>query len=215
MNYDLVNLLSYSVAIPALVSLFRIKSIDKTYYPFILVIWIGMINETTSSILIAHGHSNAINANVYSLLEAIIITKLFDNWGLFKNKRWFYGLIALFIVVWTGENFIFYTIKRFCSYFIILYSFSIVLMSISMVNRLIVSAKKSILSSAMFLICIAYIFFFTYAVLVEIFWIYGLGTQEEFSAHVFLIMIYINTFTNLLFAAAILWIPTKRKYILL
>jgi hypothetical protein len=216
MSYEIIDLLSYSVAIAAIIGLIRINKIDRTFIPFIILMFLGLLNESLSSFLIRKGYSNAINANIYSLLEAMLITLFFKKLGLFDRvKKMYLWLLILFVVVWVTENFIISKITAFNSYFNITYSFAIVLMSITMINRVIIEAKKALLTSSVFLICIGFTIFFIYAALIEIFWVYGLNSSPEFSTSVYRIMTYINLLVNLIYALAILWIPRKREYILL
>ena len=216
MSYEIIDLLSYSIAVAAITGLIRLKKIDKSFTPFIILMWLGLLNEIISSLLIRKGYSNAINSNIYSLLEALLITMFFRNLDLFNWKKKMYPvLLILFILLWVAENFIIEKITDFNSYFNIVYSFVIVLMSITMINRLIIESRKTLVLNPIFLICIGFIVFFIYATLIEIFWVWGLNASDEFRTSVYRIMTYINLVVNLIYALAILWIPTKRKYILL
>jgi hypothetical protein len=64
----------------------------------------------------------------------------------------------------------------------------------------------------MFLICNAFIIYFTFKILVEAFWLYGVNESVNFQAMVFDISSYINVFTNLIYALAVLWMPMKRVF---
>jgi hypothetical protein len=217
MNGDIIERLSsFSVAIAAIIGLVRLKKIDKAFIPFIMLMWLALLNEIVTPFISKQTGSNAVNTNVYCLLEAILITIFFKKLGLFqKTQKWFAIVLILFIGVWIIENFFISKITQFGSYFIIVYSFGVALMSISMVNRLILQEKKSLLYNSVFLICVGFIIFYTYAALVEIFWVYGFKPNSNFSAYVYRILTYINLFINLIYALALIWIPVKRNYILL
>jgi hypothetical protein len=182
------------------------------------LIWLGLFNEIISSIVIfQYGYSNAVNTNVYCLFESVLITFFFKKIGLFqRQEKWFIVIVTLYVMVWLVESFLNLSFLRINSYFNILYSFVIVLMSISMINRLILEEKKSLLYNSIFLICVGFIIFFTYAVLVEIFWLYGFMLKSEFNVNIYRILTLINLFVNtVIYSLAILWIPRKREYILL
>lgn len=83
-----------------------------------------------------------------------------------------------------------------------------------MINRIIITERKSLIRNPVFIICLAFIIYFTYKVLLEIFWLYGLNSSREFRVEVYNIFKYINLFANLIYALAILWIPRKREYML-
>lgn len=216
MNYTLVVIFSFSIAIPAIIGCIRFRKIDTAYYPFIFLICLGLLNETISFLITRSGYSNAINANIYSLVEGLLITRLFYNLNLLnKPKKVFYFISGFLIILWIVDKFFITSIREFSSYFSFFASLAYVLMAISMINRLLLVEKKRIIRNGLFLICIGIIVFFTYALLLEIFWYYGLNSSRHFRLKVYRIMTYINLLTNLIYALAILWIPRKREYTLL
>lgn len=216
MNYLLAELFSYSVGIGALIGLIRIRKIDRAFLPFIVLLWSGLLNEIITTVLINRYGSNAINSNIYVLVESLLITWLFYRLNLFAGHRWFYFAVLLFFgATWLTDNFILSSITRFNSYFRIAYSFSVVLMSIHLLNRQLAISKMGLLKNSVFLICMGFIIFFTYKALVEIFWVYGLNASKSFRVEVYRIMAWINLFVNLIYAIAVLWIPVKRRFTLL
>jgi hypothetical protein len=122
-------------------------------------------------------------------------------------------LIAIFIITWISENFIISKITYFSSYFIIEYSFILVMMSITIINRLIIMERNNILKNPTFLLCIAFVFYYTLQTMVEAFWVYGIN-DTNFSNNVFNISVITNFITNLLYTVAIIWIPTRQKFTL-
>ena len=84
-----------------------------------------------------------------------------------------------------------------------------------MINRLILDERSGLIKNSVFLITIGFIVFFTYKILIEIFWVYGLNASRDFRVEVYRIMTYINLAINLIYALAVLWIPKKREYTLL
>ena len=87
-------------------------------------------------------------------------------------------------------------------------------MAINVTNSLIITEQRSLIKNPIFLLCISFIFFFTYTILVEIFWKYGLTKRSTFGFNVYIILEYVNLITNLVYALAILWMPRKQKFIL-
>ena len=216
MNHTLVEIFSYSVGIGAVIGAFRLRHIDRVYDPFILLLWMGLASEVISTILIHRHQPNALPTNIYVFAEAILITFFLKKLGLFdKRPKMFYLIWGLFAAAWIAENFVFSTIHVFGSYFRILYSFIIVLMSIHQINKLIHATKKTLLRDPNFLILTGFIIFFTYKVLIEIFYVYGFDGKDSFSMQVYRLMTYINLLVNLIYAIALLWIPQKRASTLL
>ena len=215
MSSTLVLISGSSLFIPALIGWVRFKQIHPTYYPFIFCLWIGLLNEVISYLVTINHHSNAINSNIYVLLEGGLILWQFERWGNFTRKEvYFISYLVLFVAVWIMENFFISRITYFSSYFRILYAAVLSLMSINFMNSIIVRERRSILMNASFLMCAAFIIYYTYKVLVEAFWIYGLNNSSSFRINVYLILTYINLLVNLIFALAVLWIPTKQRFTL-
>lgn len=216
MNHLTVVIFSFSILIPALIGWVRCKKIDSAYYPFLLLLWLGLANEILNYIITNEGFSNAINSNIFVLVESFLILILFKRLGLFQRAPKLFVFVALvYLVVWIAENFIVSTITNFSSYFIGLFSFITVLMSINLINIQITTIKRQLLGNGLFLLCIGFILYYTYTVLVEVFWIYGLNASKVFRQSVYRILTYVNFVTNLIYAIAVLWMPRKREYMLL
>jgi hypothetical protein len=215
MSTEVMNLLNFSIVIAAVIAFIRFWKIDLTYFPFILLVWVNAINQAIASYILKLSFYDATDSNIYSLIESMLILWFFKNLGLFNvKKKYFYFIFVVFIIWWIADNFGYAQLNEYGSYFTIFYSFVIVLMSISMLNRLIITEKGPLLTNAIFLICIGFIISFTFILLVEIFWRFGLNSSLEFRQHIYRIMSVINLFVNLIYALAILWMPTKQEYTL-
>jgi hypothetical protein len=215
MNFDLNAVFSLSVGIGAVIGWIRFKKIDPAFFPFLLLMWVALLQETLSIILSREGYSNALNYNIYSLAEALLLTWQFRRWGLFRGKEIIYPLIQWsYAGAWVIESLTIHSVNTFNSGFLIGYSFLILLMSVVMINRLLVREPYYLLRNSRFLILMALMIYFTYAVLVEAFWLFGLNRSRFFRIRIYEILSYINLFTNLIYAVAILWMPMKPRYIL-
>src|SRR6185369_651139 len=171
MGFQFTVLASQSIWIACVIILFRFKRINSSYYPFIFLVILACLNEALSHYLITSGKSNSVNNNIYVLLESLLLLVQFKNWGSFINKRilfWTIGII--FISVWVIENFIISKIAYTNSYFRITYSFILVLLAVNEINEIIVRDRKNILVNPIFLICSAIVLYFTYKILLELFW---------------------------------------------
>ncbi len=213
MNLTLKFILNYFVGLGALISLIRWKHIQPKDYFFVAYLWVGTINEIISHISITLFKTNAINSNIYTLVSSILLVCQFNNWQLFgSNKQICKWFIAGLTIFWLWENFVHGSIFQFGPYYRISYSFMIVLMAIHMINLLILQQEIAISKNYVFLICISFVLFFSTKILVEIFYLYGLNGSKKFAILVFGIISYVNLFTNILYAIAILWIPKKRTF---
>ncbi len=215
MNFKIALLFSISIFIVGIIGIIRFKKINAIYYPFLFSIWIGCVTELISLILAENNIRSYVNNNIYIFIESILITFLFKNLGLFKaSKKVFYVLIISLILGWLVENIILGNITTFSVYFTIYSSFIIVLMSITIINRLLVKSRRKFFTNASFLLCIAFIIYFTFQVLVYSFWVYGVQSDSGFLLNIFSIMVYINLLTNLIYALAVLWMHKKQEFTL-
>lgn len=189
---------------------------ETHYYPFLYFIWAGCINEAISIALAMKSMSNYINSNIYVLVASLLLAWFFKEHKLFNRyKGSFYLVLFTFIAVWLVEVFFWKGIKEISSYFRIVFSLGVVFMSIRMINTILISGNERISKNALFLLCLLFTFYFTYKVIVEAFWMYGLRSSTSFQLLIWNISVYVNLFTNLIYAVAILWIPRKQLSILL
>jgi hypothetical protein len=114
--------------------------------------------------------------------------------------------------MWLYENLVQGQIAAVSGFFRFTYSVVIVLLSITRINGVIATSRESMLVNPDFLLCAGFIIYFTYKIVVEAFWLYGLTASANFQLRVYDIMAYINLFINLLYAYAILWMPRKQLF---
>ncbi len=215
MNFYLIVILSLTICIPALIGLIRFSRISEVYYPFIIYVWIGALNEILGAILVFTKNSNIINLNIYLLIESLLLLWQFTRWRLLNYKS-FWSILLLFalLIFWVSENLIFFSITRYASYFTICYATLFTFLSIGNINRLIVTERKSLFRNPQFIICAAFILYFTLVILSEIFWIYGLTLGTVFSNYVNYISSIINFISIILYTLAIIWMPIKHRFTL-
>ena len=214
MNYTLIVAFSFSITGAAVIACIRAKKVSTDFIPFLLTVSLAFFNEVASFIISKAGYSTNINNNIYILLESLLITWQFQRWGLFeRGKKWYYGILIFYILFWTFDFFIIHTITYVSSYFRIAYSYITVIMSISIINRLIIHERACLLKNSIFLVCFAFIIYYTYKVLLEVFWVNGLNASRVFRMKVYDLYACINLFANLIYALAVLWMPRKLPYI--
>jgi hypothetical protein len=214
MTHTQVVLFSSTILLPSIIGLIRHHKIERRFYPFIICLLAGTVNEIISFIVSWVGYSTTLNNNVYVLAEALLILWQFKEWGLFQNyKKTYLTLIFVLILSWLYENSDLDELSKMRMNFRLLYSFLIVLMSIHLNNKLVFTYRKNLIRSPIFLMCCGFSFYFTFKILVEIFWEYGLTNSSNFQTNVYIILTWINGFVNIIYALAILCIPTKPRYI--
>jgi hypothetical protein len=215
MNYQAAIFFSLSIIIAAVLGGIRYQKIDPVYRPFLFLIWLSLINEILSIVLAYTIRNNVVNNNIFTLLQSLLILWQFRNWKSFQRyRRLLMVLIVLVIASWTIEISFVHTINDFTAYSLILHAFMVVLLSISMINVLLLREYRSLLKNPIFLICTGFILYFTMSILTEIFWQYGLNENKDFRLSIYRILQFINLFSNLIYALAVLWMPAKPRFIL-
>lgn len=214
MSFELSAILSFSIFIAGMIAVFRFSNIGEVYHPFIYLIWIGCINETVSYFLIINHNNSILNSIIYGLCESLLLLWFYYNLGVFKRNIFLYALVFLFVVIWFIESFLSKRFgSNFNSVFSIAYSLSVVLLGINSINKILLR-EREILKNPAFLICIGIVIFFTYKVVVEMFWLYGLRESKMFRINVLIILLFINLLCNLIYALAILWMKKKQAFTL-
>lgn len=215
MSLLVVALLSFTILIAGVIGGVRFKHVHHNYRPLLYFFWLAGFNELLNFYLVKRGVNTVINGNIYVLIESFLITWYFQKNGLFKKAPvLFYCILTAFGVAWILENFVFNSITNVNIYFRIFYSFVIVLMSIHAINNLITSSHRGLLKSTSFLVCVGFIVYYTYKVIVEAFWIYGLTSSLQFQMVIYDILIYINVVVNFIYALAVLWMPKRQAFTL-
>ena len=209
-------LLSLSVAFPAMVGALRFKKIDAIYNPLLFYIFLSLVNELLMGFLIVPQSKTKtlilINNNLFYLFEAIIFLVQFKYWGRFQvYSKLFPEMLIALVFGWTFENLIVYKISHFHVYFLIAYSFFLVLLAVQTINHIIVNdSRLSLLKNPKFIICVAIIIFFIYTIFVYTLMAKGLDNEnKKLVAKVFGIQVYINAIANILYGIALLFVQKK------
>ncbi|HVG13032.1 MAG TPA: hypothetical protein VM843_08505 [Flavisolibacter sp.] len=211
MNSLIAQLSWSSIVVAVIIGWVRFRKSSPEFRPFLYILTIGFINELISYYLLHNGHWNVINTNIYCLIEALFIAGLFWRWKLYSSNI-FIGLVLFYLTFWITETLLVYHINRFSSYFIVGYSSITVLLTVSYINTLVWQEGDSLIRNPAFIICIGFVIYYTYVVLIELFHLYGFDSTE-FSTKIYGIHSYINLLCNLIYAVAFLWIPSKREFI--
>jgi len=215
MSEPLKNFLfSLTIAFPAIIGLVRYRNADTSYRPFFYYIFYSLVNELFVGLYIvphASRHTNIISWQAFNLLECLLLLVQFYYWQRFRNyKKVILVLLGLAVLGWVAENFIFSSIYDFNPVFLITYSFILVLLSINTINDQVVNYNRSISRNALFIICVGFVIFFIYTIVVFTILATNNSHNKAFSS-VFEIRVYINALTNILYAIGIYFVPRKTR----
>jgi hypothetical protein len=142
-----------------------------------------------------------------------MLTVMFYKWGSF-GKKVLYMLLAFFAVIWVLENIIFGSLTHINSSFRLVYALAVVILSIDEINVTMMHEKKKLAKNAKFLICCMFALYYSFKAAFEVFFVVKVDMSDSFYNGLFDILVFVNLFTNLGFALAALWIPTKQKFTL-
>ncbi|HVX01139.1 MAG TPA: hypothetical protein VHA52_12010 [Candidatus Babeliaceae bacterium] len=210
-SYYLSILLNHSIIIPAAVGIFRFRQINNSYYPFLFTIWLGLANESLSLALILSNRTNVVNANIYVLLELLIILYQFYKWQLLTSEK-LYGWAALGALIWIADNLIINNITGNNSLFRVVYSFLIIFLSIQQVSKMLVFDYGNHIKNATFIICLSFLLFYTCKGYIEAFNVFHTGVPHAFLRRLWITLNFINFITNMLYTLAIICMPKTLEF---
>lgn len=207
MTIDIRFLLSLSILIPVITSILRFKKLPPNYYPLIVFIILGLLNEILIYCFFSfHPTFN----NIFFLLEFVLLCIQLRNWKNILTTKWiFYSLIGAAAMWWIIDELIFLKILGYKSLLLIFFPFALVLLTTRQLSFIVAIGKTNILKNPVFVFCIAIILFYSYRVLSEIFYHYAPDGQTKKS--IFNMQAYVNVVFNIMLAIAILLVPKKGK----
>lgn len=188
--------------------LFRRRFIPAIYHPFTILIWLGTANELVSLYMILHVNGNMFNSNIYVLLEYLLLLWQFKRWNSWRLVI----PVLLFLIgvlVWIVDNIIVHSLTTNNSLFRMIYSAIIMLLSIKQISKIITGETHHLLKNTQFLICMAFILYYTFKAYFESFNLFDVGISDQFFYWLWLVLNILNLIVNIIYSYAILWIKKK------
>lgn len=214
MSLYYVSLLSaFSILVPFTAAISRIKVLGRKYRPLVILLTIGLFNEVFSSIVAQYYKNNALNGNLYVLIEYLLIIWQFNRLsGMSRTFRTI--IISLGIGIWLTDNFILHSITHNNSLFRMLTSLCIVYLSMDKASQLLFFSGPVLFKNTDLLICFGFFAFFSIKTYVETFNVFTMPVKREFYEELWSILAVINLITNILLTLAILCFRQKQEYII-
>lgn len=205
-------LMSLSILLPLAIGCMRFRQIASSYHPIIYLLFVGTVTEVASYLFYSSG-KDAIIYNVYGIVELFFFLWQFRVWGnnVLNKRSVFYGLMGLLTLIWFFENFYLARIDVYSPIYWVCYSLTLILLAVNQMNWLIVNERGNMLKNPIFIICIAIIIFYSYKIMVEIFYHYAPAIGIKHS--IFSVVSYVNVLFNVLLAIAIICIPRRKTFI--
>ena len=211
-------LLLVTAALPALAGALRYRKADSRYRPFLWYVFISLLNELAVGLVnLYYGYKpvpfQIIDMQLFNLFECIVLLTQFHYWGRLQKPRNIYLVImALLILLWLGESFIFKGLTSFKNIFLLTYSFVLALLSVSTINDTVVNAHVPVNRNPVFIICSGLMILFIYTIIVFTFLLAGIR-DKLLLKNIFSIFTYVNILVNLIYTAGIFYVPLKAKHI--
>src|SRR5688500_11925170 len=126
MDASLKFIFSLSILFPAVAAVMRYRNADRSYCPFMYLIFISLINELLVGLYISNlsREAQTLNWQIFNLVEWILLLIQFHYWGRLKKYRFlFITILTISLAGWIFENFIYSNIYAFNPVFLISYSF--------------------------------------------------------------------------------------------
>jgi len=205
--------LNHSILFPVAAGIIRLGSLGRDYLLFVLLIWAGAVNDSLSLYLSFSKGNNALNGNLYVLVEYVCILQIFRVWnGNGAGRYIIWAGVGLF--VWVLDNFMLHTIRDNNSIFRIFYSVVVIFYSVDRFNNLIISEKGQLVTNTQFLICIAFLVYYFCKCFAEILNAYAVPFDAMFYKRLWLGLAVVNFLANITYGIAILCIPKKKEFTL-
>jgi hypothetical protein len=214
MSLDYVSLLSaFSIVVPFIAAMIRIKVLGRKYRPVVILLTIGLFNEVFSSIVVKYYHNNALNGNLYVLIEYLLIIWQFNRFRVI-SRVFRTIIISVGIGIWLTDNFILHSITQNNSLFRMLASLCIVYLSMDKASQLLFFNGPVLFKNTDLLICLGFFAFFTIKTYVEIFNTFTIPVKLEFYEDLWTILAVFNFITNILLTLSIVCFRQKQEYII-
>ena len=208
MNYWTRVYFASSIVIPALLAIVRFRKINSAWLPFMLALWIGTINEVISVYCAIKFRNTSITNNIYVLIESLLFVWQFHNWSTHPKKpAGHLGIMFFLLSVWVLDSLVFGKLNIGAIIFRIIYSITLVLLAVNSFNIQVSSNRGQLLKNPVFIVSTGFIIFYTYRAIVGSFSVYAFSSK--FVYDLFVIMVYVNCFTNLIYAYAVLCMDKK------
>jgi hypothetical protein len=207
--------MKYIAIIPIIIGVFRWRSALKEYRLLTIYCIACLVTEITNAILLKNNLPYFVVSNSFNLVEFVLLIQLFSSLDKFNTTKNIYKiLLVIGIVFWLVENLLLYRLIETSSAAHLFYSGILIYVSVNLINQEMVIERRSIFSNPNFIISCGVLILFTYSVLYEVPYLLKLSPTLGIYWIITYIFWIINILVYLLFAIALLWIPTRRKFIL-
>ena len=201
-----------AIGIAAVMALIRYRRSDPCFYPFFIFLWIGLIHVLGNGMLMICGYFTSWNDNVLYLFSVVVGIWQFWEWGLWKERSgYFLWLLTFLGLFWLVETCLRLEGSEVNSYFLIVSSLCLVLMSVRWIAGRLYTEYEYLHRDPVFMICFGFIIHFSVFILVESSWISRMNEEPGFRRIIYNVMAWVHIVTGILFAMAVRWVPVRKE----
>ena len=206
----LTSYLSSLSLIPAFIlSFFLIRKADKEIYPILIYIILSTLIDLISSITSYYGLRDYALANIYTILEYLILLAQLFFWKfLDKNVAFYIPALLILVFLWLFELLHGINLNLF-SWSMTLSGFLLVIFYTLFLNSIIYDQDDLSLLRPKVIISLGIIIYFTFELIVSIFLNNDLKLSATFTRNILLFHNFVNIFTSGIYTYATICLLRK------
>lgn len=214
MPYVLSVIMAFSIMMPAFAGLYRYQYLQPDDRLFVLILWLGVLNELASLASVYTTGTNAVTFNCYILAENLLLVLMFYHWDIRASRSKAFITGSTLLIVWLLDNVYNGNIQNFYGVFGLYCSLVMMYYCIRHISRCIVFDNNSLLLNGRCLICIGLLVYFSIKIISDTFFITQLGISSQLEAQIISIVSIMNVIANLIYLYAILCLKQKAGFTL-
>lgn len=214
MSYNLFVVLAFSIFLPVITGLIKIRQIiSHQYLPVFLFVAIGLLNNLASYIFIKNGISNHLNSNIYVAIEFGLLVWQFLIWREGAGRNYIL-VLGVLLLVWFLDNLIIHDLRRNNSIFRFFSAFTVLFFCVGQINQLIFFHYRRLITNPVFLICIGLMLHYTFKAFVETFYFFSWMFEIHLIIQLNRFISFVDLISNILISIAFLCLRNRSTYYL-
>lgn len=214
MPYVLSVIMAFSIVLPAFTGLYRYRYLQPDDRLFVMILCLGVLNETASLTAVYVAGTNAVTFNCYILAESILLLVMFYRWGIRESSRKAIFAGSTLVVVWLIDNVYNNNIQNFYGAFGLYSSLVMMYYSIRYISRCIVFDNGNLLRNGRCMACIGLLLYFSIKIITDTFFIIDLGISRELEGQILFNISIMNVVANIIYFYAFLCLKQKAEFTL-
>lgn len=198
---------------PCFLGIKKFKKVSIKYKPFLLyLIFSALIEIAARSLLVIKYYSlSNFVLNFFILYEGLIFLYLFYLWEVINVKLVLYIFYLLFISVWVLDNFFFNSIFYVNSFYTIIHSIFVVLLSVNLFIKATSISSNYYTLDPLSIISGVFIINYSYRAVFESTYLFKNVFSNDFYFNAFLIFVILNLLSNCIYTYALYLMDMRER----